>query len=76
MVGKIKSLVGHRGFGFIRSANQEYFFHRSAFTGFWDDTVEDFEKGNEIEVEFTPVNGERGMRAVDVKRTDRGVVME
>ena len=70
MTGVIKRLVTDqetgqsRGFGFIRAEGVEYFVHRSAMeqtTKRWDELRE----GDRVE--FTPVEGDKGPRAVDVK---------
>jgi len=69
MKGTIKS-VNQKGFGFVKSGEGEYFFHRSDFNGFWNDLMEDKSKHKIIEVEFDVVESNRGPRANNVKRTD------
>jgi len=61
--GKIKKLIGERGFGFITDENgKEVFFHRSALAG------EDFNALEEgTSVEFDLEDGPKGPRAVNVK---------
>jgi len=61
--GKIKKLIGERGFGFITDENgKEVFFHRSALAG------EDFNALEEgTSVEFDLENGPKGPRAVNVR---------
>ena len=63
MKGKIKKLIGERGFGFITDENgKEVFFHRSALAG------EDFNALEEgTSVEFDLEDGPKGPRAVNVK---------
>jgi cold shock CspA family protein len=77
MTGKVKSLVGNKGFGFIRDASgKEHFFHKADFSGFFDDLIEDFDKGHIIEVEFEVVESKKGPRAGNVRRVDKGVIRE
>jgi cold shock CspA family protein len=70
LIGVIKRLVtdretgASRGFGFIRAEGLEYFFHRSGMertTKDWDDLRE----GDRVE--FTPIAGDKGMRAIEVR---------
>jgi cold shock CspA family protein len=76
MKGIVKTLVSEKKFGFISDAQgTDYFFHKEDFNGFWDDLVKDFRDHHKIEVEFDKEKTERGMRASNVKRTDRGVVV-
>ena len=72
MKGTIKS-VNQKGFGFVKSGEGEYFFHRSDFNGFWNDLMEDKIKHKIIEVEFDVVESNRGPRASNVKRIDGGI---
>ena len=70
MNGVIKRLVTDpetgqsRGFGFIRADGIEYFVHRSAMeqtTKRWDELRE----GDRVE--FTAIEGDKGMRAIEVR---------
>ena len=71
MTGVIKRLMKDpdtgqsRGFGFIRASDgTEHFFHRSGVeqtTKRWDELRE----GDRVE--FTPITGDKGPRAVDVR---------
>lgn len=68
MVGYLKNIVANRGFGFIRAANTEYFFHRDDFKGNWDDLVETNNAAIEpIELQFDRVEAPKGPRAANVK---------
>ena len=68
MTGYVKSIKSDKGFGFIKSDNMEYFFHRSDLYGHWDDLVEDFEKiGKQIQVEFERKESTKGPRATNVR---------
>ena len=61
MAGTIKRLVRDRGFGFIRDDNgQEWFFHRSAVEGNFDDLNE----GQRVSFEEEP--SPKGPRAANV----------
>lgn len=74
MNGVIVRIVKAKNFGFIRGEDQnEYFFHREDFYGFFEDLATDFELGRKIRVTFEPVDSARGLRANDVNRTDSGV---
>lgn len=59
--GKVKFYNGSKGYGFIKDNNSEdeFFFHMS---GTLDKVVKD------DEVSFDLEKGERGLKAVDVKR--------
>lgn len=73
MTGIIRRLVADKGFGFIKEGNtiKEYFFHRSDFSGFWDDLIEDFERPTgELKVEFDGIDTPKGLRASNVRRMD------
>jgi CspA family cold shock protein len=65
--GTIKSLKRQEGYGFIthEATGDDYFFHRSHIerdAGYsWEELVED------QPVEFTPGEGPKGPRAVDVR---------
>ena len=60
--GQIKRLVRDRGFGFIRDdSGQEWFFHRSAVQG----TFDQLNEGQRVE--FTPEDSGKGPRAGDVR---------
>lgn len=72
MTGIVKSLPHSKHFGFVSSGGVEYFFHHDDFHGHWDDLVEDYVTGVEIQVTFRAVDIGRGPRAVDVKRVDGG----
>jgi cold shock CspA family protein len=70
MTGVIKRLVtdqetgASRGFGFIRAGGVEYFVHRSGLeqtTKRWDELRE----GDRVE--FTPIEGDKGPRAIEVR---------
>ena len=65
MVGHLKNVVANRGFGFIRAANTEYFFHRDDFRGNWDDLVNN--QGYQLELEFDVVKAPKGPRAANVR---------
>ena len=63
MKGKIKRLIGERGFGFITAEDgKEVFFHRSALAEGDFDTLEEG-----TSVEFNLERGPKGLRAADVK---------
>lgn len=74
MTGIVKSLIGPKGYGFIKceADGMEYFFHRDDFTGHWDDLTNDFESHKmRIPVEFEMSDRiSRAPRAANVKRTD------
>ena len=61
--GKIKRLVGDKGFGFIAADNgQEYFFHQSACSGVPFDSLHEGQA-----VTFDQGQGPKGPRAENVK---------
>lgn len=63
--GAIKRLVRDRGFGFIRDdGGQEWFFHRSAVDGSFDDLNE------EQRVSFEEEPSAKGPRASNVRGED------
>ncbi len=65
MTGKIRTLRGDKGFGFIKDdAGQEYFFHQSAVMG---ETISDLREGDSVEFEVG--QGPKGPRAESVRRT-------
>jgi len=59
-------------FGFITGTrkNQDYFFHRDDFNGFWEDLVRDVKVGIPIWVEFETEESLKGLRAKNVRRMD------
>jgi cold shock CspA family protein len=64
-------VVSEKGYGFIKAVSQgEYFFHRSDFSGFWDDLVKDMQGRVEVSVSFEAVESNKGLRAANVRRTD------
>lgn len=67
MIGKLKSIIGIRSFGFIGVGADEYFFHKDDYLGTWSQLVEDANLG-EIVLEFDPINGPKGLRAQNVER--------
>ena len=67
MTGYVKSVK--TTYGFIKSGPNEYFFHRDSFNGHWNDLVEDMSlEGQHIQVEFTPEESPKGLRASEVRR--------
>ncbi len=61
--GKIKKIVGDRGFGFISDTDgRELFFHRSGVEGTQFDSLQEDQKV-EFEVESSP----KGPRAVHIR---------
>jgi cold shock CspA family protein len=74
MEGTVTRLVDTKGFGFITGEDrQDYFFHRTDFSGFYEDLEVDLKKKRVIKVEFEPASTDRGLRARNVTRTDNGV---
>ncbi len=73
MTGVIKKLVSDKMYGFIKTDRADYFFHKEDFDGHWLDLIEDYNNDRVIEVEFEPSRTSKGLRAVEVHRTDRGV---
>ena len=68
--GIVKGIVTNRNFGFLKSGNIEYFFHRDDFNGHWDDLLNDIIE-RDIHVNFEVVaDSPKGPRAKNVKRTD------
>lgn len=71
--GTVARVMGDKRFGFIHSGDKDYFFHASEFNGHFDDLVDDFQQGRVVKVTFEPVSSEKGLRASEVTRVDRGV---
>ena len=63
--GSIKLIVRAKGFGFIRGDDGlDYFFHRSGL----EQTTTPFEELQDAAlVEFTPIDGQKGPRAIEVR---------
>lgn len=57
-------------FGFIKSGESEYFFHRDEYKGHWNSLTAAFRSGEPCVVQFTPENGPKGLRASAVFRID------
>lgn len=72
MKGQIRSVKSDKGFGFIKDdESKEYFFHRSDFTGHWNDLLYDVnQQGMRIPVEYEIEETDKGLRARNVRRTD------
>lgn len=72
MKGLVKRLIHEKGFGFIRSelSGVEYFFHRSAFIGDFDQLAFDVAEGKEVKVQFQDVVNNKGPRAENVERIE------
>jgi CspA family cold shock protein len=65
MNGKIRTLRGDKGFGFIKDdAGQDYFFHQSAIFG---EGINDLREGDSVT--FDVGEGPKGPRAENVRRT-------
>jgi CspA family cold shock protein len=64
MTGKIGTLRVDKGFGFIKDAGKEYFFHQSAVYG---EGLKDLREGDSVE--FDVGQGPKGPRAENVRRT-------
>ena len=63
--GSVRRIVRDRGFGFIRSGGDEYFFHHTSYDG-------DFQTLQENdEVTFTLGESPKGPRAENVCRSSR-----
>lgn len=70
--GYIKSMTD-KAYGFIRSDNYEFFFHKNDYNGFWNDLFTDFKKlktGQKIKVEFDEGDSSKGPCATNVRRKD------
>ena len=74
MEGTIVRIVADKGFGFIKSGEYEYFFHRSKFDGHWDDLVDDI-RTKKIKVRFDETTSSKGPRAENVTRLDGGLMI-
>jgi cold shock CspA family protein len=61
MTGQIKTIATEKGFGFIRVGAEDYFFHRTACVTRFDT----LQQGDTVT--FTPEQGPKGLRAVDVE---------
>lgn len=70
MKGFVKTVVGKKGYGFIKGDGAKYFFHRQDFNGHWDDLESDFNAKEKIEVTFDVVTNPKGPRAANVRRMD------
>lgn len=69
MTGRIMKLFENKNFGFIKSGNVDYFFHRDDFVGHWNDLIEDFQIEGYIDVEFEKgIISKKGPRAEQVTR--------
>ena len=65
MNGKIRTLRGDKGFGFIKDdAGKDYFFHQSAIYG---EGINDLREGDSVT--FDVGEGPKGPRAERVRRT-------
>jgi CspA family cold shock protein len=65
MTGKIRTLRGDKGFGFIQGeGGQDYFFHQSAIYG---ETMAELREGDSVT--FDVGEGPKGPRAENVRRT-------
>lgn len=71
MRGTVRKIVAEKNYGFIKTDKTDYFFHKSAFDGHWDDLCVDAES-HDIEVEFEPTRTDKGLRAEEVRRVDNG----
>ena len=61
--GKVKKLIGNRGFGFINAEDEkEVFFHRSGVQGMNFDSLKEGDS-----VEFDVEKGDKGPRAINVR---------
>lgn len=65
MTGTIKTLISDRGFGFIQSGAQEYFFHRSAVAR--GVVFELLREGQSVTFEPRTAASDRGPRAESVE---------
>jgi CspA family cold shock protein len=65
MTGTIRTIRADKGFGFIKdAAGQDYFFHQSAIYG---EGLDNLREGDTVE--FDGVQGPKGSRAENVRRT-------
>lgn len=70
--GFIKS-INDKAYGFVRTDQRDYFFHKNDFNGYWTDLVNDFKNlgpDNTIEVEFDIRDSPKGLCAQNVRRLD------
>lgn len=72
MTGTVVRMPEGKNFGFIKvpGEKKDYFFHREDFSGHWSDLTHDFNANKKIEVTFDGEDGQKGPRAINVKRTD------
>lgn len=71
MEGKIDTINSEKGFAFIAGDdNKRYFFHKTDFSGYWADLVDDYRMGQNIKMKFIAGQTEKGLRASDVSRLD------
>lgn len=69
MEGTIVRLFSDKKFGFIQDeSGKDYFFHASDVNGFFDDLVEDLQKGEKLRVTYDVVASPKGARAGNVTR--------
>lgn len=68
MTGTIKNIVADRNFGFIKTIEGEYFFHRDDFIGDWDKLCEELFTMKQLPVEFDVASSTKGPRASNVHR--------
>jgi cold shock CspA family protein len=70
MTGVVKNINGHKLYGFITGEDKkDYFFHRTDFSGHWDDLVADA-SNIKVKVEFNGERNPKGLRARNVSRLD------
>lgn len=67
MQGQLKKVFRTQQYGFIRSGQKDYFFHKSDFDGHWEDLCMDFEAGVLPHLTFDVEQAEKGPRAVGVR---------
>jgi len=72
MTGTVTRIPEGKNFGFIRVEGEknDYFFHRDDYNGHWNDLVHDFNDRKKVQVEFDGERGQKGPRAVNVRRMD------
>lgn len=65
--GTIKTIKKAEGYGFIThtATGEDHFFHRSALERTAHTTWDDLELDQKVE--FTPVEGPKGLRAIEVR---------
>jgi len=69
--GKIRKILPQKNYGFIRHKGIDYFFHRSAYQGDWQQLIEDASFSQEepdIQVTFEIEQSDKGPRATNVER--------